>query len=192
MGIHWCLTPDDNTKDGNTNLTKVEENKDKILYDVLKKGRGNIENIKKYLPSSTNYYSEKLVEYYNNYNYEEKAIQCLSSNDIIFFDPDNGLEIPSLKNKDKYKYVSYSLLKKFWEIGKTLIIYQHGDRIKNSLDEKVEIIKMLFKNNANIATIKKNNVNYICIINGKPDSFCDRLGGFVNTDKNKGYNIKWN
>lgn len=50
--------------------------------------------------------------------------------DIIFLDPDNGLEVTSVKNgkKNSSKYLYWSEISKLFSIGKSLMIYQHFNR----------------------------------------------------------------
>jgi len=123
--------------------------------------------------------------------YEEEAIMELKNQDIIFFDPDNGIEVPSMKNSEKYKFVTYRLLVKFWNLGKSLIIYQHEGRNKGQTNEKIKILYDLINRQANIIIVKKGNVTYICVIQGGNHYIVkDEL---VNFRKNKEYEIiNWN
>lgn len=56
--------------------------------------------------------------------------QVLSRADLIFFDPDNGLEIPSkpLGRKGSSKYVYWAELGDLWRDGKSLLVFQHYPR----------------------------------------------------------------
>jgi len=126
----------------------------------------DVKYIKPYFPKNTRYYDQKLENYFMDFIYEDKAIEELKNQDIIFFDPDNGIEVPSMKNSEKYKFVTYRLLVKFWNLGKSLIIYQHEGRDKRKTDEKIEILYDLIERRANIITVKKGNVTYICVIQG--------------------------
>lgn len=56
------------------------------------------------------------------------------SSDLVFLDPDNGLEIKSKKygTKDSSKFLYWHEVKSLWETGKSLLIYQHFIREKRS------------------------------------------------------------
>jgi hypothetical protein len=55
--------------------------------------------------------------------------------DLIFFDPDNGLEVSSLpkgrKNSSKYLYLDE--VAAFYASGKSLLIYQHFPRVERAV-----------------------------------------------------------
>lgn len=50
--------------------------------------------------------------------------------EVVFFDPDNGLEVPSRSSVDLMgsKYVYYNDLQLCWERGQSLVIYHHIGR----------------------------------------------------------------
>lgn len=51
--------------------------------------------------------------------------------DLVFFDPDNGLEVSlpkGRKNSSKYLYLDEAAA--FYEAGKSLLIYQHFPRVE--------------------------------------------------------------
>lgn len=53
--------------------------------------------------------------------------------DLIFFDPDNGLEVAKPKGrKDSSKYLYLDEVAAFYTSGKSLLIYQHFPRIERS------------------------------------------------------------
>jgi hypothetical protein len=56
----------------------------------------------------------------------ERAKRC----DIVFLDPDNGLEVESRRygRKDSSKYVYLPEIKRLWNQGKSLLVYQHFAR----------------------------------------------------------------
>jgi hypothetical protein len=168
LGVHWCLAPDEmNKKDGNKPLTPKEKGKDPDLFNILTTCKNrNVKCIKSYFPAKTHYYDCLHEDYFKDFIYEEEAISKLKNQDIIFFDPDNGIEVSSTDNRSKFKYISYRLLYKFWSLGKSLIIYQHADRQKDSIEEKIMILYNLIGKEANVITVKKGQVTYICMIQG--------------------------
>jgi len=64
---------------------------------------------------------------------------------IIFLDPDNGIQPHPQKNKedkDAAKYIFYDEIERYYKLGKSLIIYNHRDRTsKEKYDEKISLIK---------------------------------------------------
>jgi hypothetical protein len=61
--------------------------------------------------------------------------QKSSNMDLVFFDPDNGIEVPSaLKTRrNSKKYVYWEELGEAWESGLSLLVYQHFCREKRDL-----------------------------------------------------------
>ena len=193
LGIHWCINNYVELKNyGDKILTQKEKNKNEELYELLVKNRHkNVKHIKPYFPNKTKYFDKILENYFMDYIYEDDAIEALKTQDIIFFDPDIGIEIQSMANSEKYKYVTYRLLIKFWNLGKSLIIYQHERGDPKKTDEKINILYNLINRQANIITVKRDNVTYICVIQGDIHYIIkDELVNFI---KNKEYKIiNWN
>lgn len=169
LGIHWCLIPNQfNRNDGNKTLSSKEAQKDPSLYKLLTTCKDrDVKYIKSYFPKNTKYFDRLHEDYSMDLIYEDESIAKLQNQEVIFFDPDNGIEVPSTNNINRYKFVSYRLLLKFWKLGKSLIIYQHGSRIKGQTDEKIRILYNLIGKTANVITVKKGNVTYICFIQRK-------------------------
>ena len=70
--------------------------------------------------------------------WNEEALRQLAGQDVVFFDPDNGLEVKSHSRTSQLgpKYVFYDELVPYWERGQSLIIYQHFDRDKQRIPHK--------------------------------------------------------
>ncbi len=60
------------------------------------------------------------------------ALAALSSTDLLFFDPDNGFEVPSKPSGTKHsnKYLYWNDLGLAWGRGASLLIFQHFTREK--------------------------------------------------------------
>jgi hypothetical protein len=58
------------------------------------------------------------------------ALEATEKADLVFFDPDNGLETASVPwtAQRARKYVFWRELRSFWEHGKSLIVYHHLNR----------------------------------------------------------------
>ena len=136
------LTPNDSHTDGKfTDYLKKPESwrgYDPTLYDrlkhiVLEKTRevyaaqsdGILPNCVFY-PTLLSDNPEVRASYFEGF--ERISKEC----ELIFFDPDNGLEVKSRPYGRKYssKYLYWREVRKFFNAGHSLLIYQHFPRIK--------------------------------------------------------------
>ena len=78
--------------------------------------------------------------------------------DIIFLDPDNGIQPnpqKDKKDKDATKYVFYDEIECYYKLGKSLIIYNHRDRSpKEEYDGKIFGVKDYVKPCSSIRVLK--------------------------------------
>ena len=66
--------------------------------------------------------------------WSQEMLAVLSGSDLLFFDPDNGIEIPSkaIGQKGSSKYVFWNELVESWEHARSLLVFQHFPRVKRS------------------------------------------------------------
>ena len=59
--------------------------------------------------------------------WHQRAMMQTSGADVVFLDPDNGLETLNMhnKNKAKEKHVKWNELKDYYDRGQNIILYQH-------------------------------------------------------------------
>lgn len=64
--------------------------------------------------------------------WREGLLAAAPNADLVFLDPDNGIEIPSkpVGHKNSSKYVTWREIQQLWESGCSLVIYQHFPRKK--------------------------------------------------------------
>ena len=151
--VCWMLTENDSRSDGKfiSYLDKREKFRkyDPELFDVLfhciRSGKRNVdfcgENslisksgyFNSIIPDNTNQREQYFNELYN------KAKQY----DLVFLDPDNGMEIKSRKKGNKFssKYVYYDEVRNLYFQGKSLLIYQHFIR-----EERNKFIQRISEN----------------------------------------------
>jgi hypothetical protein len=138
--VAWMLTPNDVRNDGNNRAYLKEPKKwkpyDPNLFDglveLLHDQEPKVELIEgtPLLPDA-NYYS-KIVP--DNRLEREKRFECLlgdaSKADLVFVDPDNGIEVPSkpLGRKDSSKYIYWGEIEAIWQQKCSILIYQHFPR----------------------------------------------------------------
>jgi len=144
MLVAWMLTEDDGRSDGKftsyLNDSMNWERFDPVLYSALcqlmSSSRRNVGLIEKseLLPEAT--YFSKITpdnrlerdQWFNNL--ESRSKGC----DLVFLDPDNGLEIKSKPygRKSSSKYLYWPEVESLWKNGKSLLIYQHFIREERS------------------------------------------------------------
>lgn len=150
VGVNWYLTPGDGRSDGKFTeyLMQGADSLDSELYYMLKKllystdgaplhenrSVAAIENSG--ILSDTIFFNE-LLDYSKATGREayredwvSRSLDTLGQPDIIFLDPDNGLEVPSVPptRKNGIKYVTYDEARRYYERAKVaLIIYNHRD-----------------------------------------------------------------
>ena len=63
--------------------------------------------------------------------YFRSAMRCASGRDLLFFDPDNGLEVKSVPpgSRGSCKYLYRAELAAAWKAGHSLLVYQHFPRV---------------------------------------------------------------
>jgi hypothetical protein len=57
----------------------------------------------------------------------DETISLAGPDTIVFFDPDNGLEVKSVskRSRDSSKYLYWDEVERVWSTGSSLLIYQH-------------------------------------------------------------------
>jgi hypothetical protein len=156
--VCWMLTENDTHNDGGRiSYLQHRENfrsYDRDLFDTLhrdvfKQNRRTIHQVQKHRLISHARYLSGFVS--DNINHRQKYFEQLSriaqGSDLIFFDPDNGIEIKSKPKgkKDSNKYLYWDEIERFWKLGYSLLIYQHFPRV-NRLDYIRKVSKALCKN----------------------------------------------
>lgn len=132
------LTESDGSRDGT--LTSYNGNRRKELKIFLGK-YANSNNrkvciLREYMINKDiayNYYKD--TEYFNHYSrseYFKDIKEEMLKNAVILLDPDNGLEVSSMRNSNGNKYVKYSEVNELYnrmDSTSVLIVYQHIGRV---------------------------------------------------------------
>jgi len=137
--ICWMLTPDDSGNEGRRtdylNQPKKWRHFDPELYDHLVVSRG-IRNIRaiesERILINCSFYSDIL-----NGNSKKRCLyfeafsRISSGSDLVFFDPDRGLEVKSIPygRKSSSMYLYWREVVRFFTAGYSLLIYQHFPRV---------------------------------------------------------------
>ena len=141
--VCWMLTPDDGRGDGSRigYLSQPEEwrDLDPQLFDhlegvVLHRGLRDVAEIENstVLPSCSFFSRPVPDDREARAVYHEGAIDSARGCDLVFFDPDNGIEVGSTKygRKESSKYVYWREIEDFWKAGHSLLLYQHFPHVE--------------------------------------------------------------
>lgn len=152
LGVNWYLVPNENHNDDGkftTYLDNTEPNNinlfetcDSILYsklqEIVNENKRNVFEIEQrhIFTDSIQFYNETLSfqnvadRNHSRQDWVEKGLLALHGCNVVFFDPDNGIEVKSYNRTCKKgpKYVFYDELEPYYKRGQSLIIYNHKSR----------------------------------------------------------------
>jgi len=141
IGVCWMLTADDGRADGNFTafLSKPQawRKYDPPLFDLLHKWVVSDRSRNVTLAQNANllpeaeFYSEFLTDSRDKREkYFKEMKEKFTACNLIFFDPDNGVEIKSAAKgrRNSSKYVYWDELGETYQAGHSILIYQHFRR----------------------------------------------------------------
>ncbi len=140
VGVCWMLTSPDQSNDGRK-LAYLEDSRkwrhrDPLLFDFLQRSVNANERGVRFLeranllPGAV-FFSELLSDdATHRVAYFDRALAALSSTDLLFFDPDTGLEVPSSPygRKESCRYLYWREVEKVAGTGASIAIFQHWKR----------------------------------------------------------------
>ncbi len=175
LGVVWYLVQDESHNDDgkhisylqtNTSNIKRFRNGDAVLYnslaEIVSEGKRNVDTIRgrNILPSNTVFYDKVLsfdgisnnspADRLKRINYRKEwvngAVKATEQCDLIFVDPDNGLEVKSVQSHQKTgpKYSFFDELDPYIQRGQSLVIYHHLCRngpAENQIKERADQLK---------------------------------------------------
>jgi hypothetical protein len=140
IGVCWMLTPDDGRSDGRKTsyLSDAERWRlyDPALFDALSKVIRNQTRHIRYaqtpeLLRGALFYSQHIPQdRMLREKWLSRAMSKLSQADVVFFDPDNGIEVRSKPkgSRGSEKYIYWDEIQRAWASGVSLLIFQHFPR----------------------------------------------------------------
>jgi hypothetical protein len=143
--VAWMLTPDDGGSDGGFRAYLEQPDQwhhfDSELYAGLRAALRStrprsvalIEDSR--LLPRTIFYSALVPDERNDREvWRRGLLEAATGVDLVFVDPDNGIEIPSrpIGYSGSSKYVSWLEIEGLWKAGHSLLIYQHFPRAPRS------------------------------------------------------------
>lgn len=152
--VHWMKTKDDGGKDGGRvaylSDPKKWQSYDKKIFEFLKehinlKNR-NVSIFEKSVCATGIRFINNNIENSSERSRLLKKIKRDKAFDLVFFDPDNGIEVNSTNSNNKHKYVLWKDIEMVYTSGKSVLVYQHYSRKKRDtfIQEKVENFKKYF------------------------------------------------
>lgn len=162
LGVVWCLYPDEtHTNDGRhvsylygTEFRNLDDDLLAVLRSIVESGRRCVAAVESsgLLPSHTVFcdapvsptsVSRHSRDYRSGYRAEwlDQCFDLTESSNLVFFDPDNGLEVASVPkhHPSAGKYIYWDELARFWERRQTLLVYHHLNRT-TSIARQVEVL----------------------------------------------------
>ena len=144
LGVCWMLTPDDGGTDGR-NLAYLQQPErfrhfDPELFDILahaasEPDRRRLQTIEDSGAVPGALYCNELLpdDVSGRTTFMEHCASQLSNTELVFFDPDNGLEVSLPKGrKNSSKYLYLDEVAAVYRTGKSVLIYQHFPRVERS------------------------------------------------------------
>ncbi len=152
LGINWYLTEDDTRTDGKFidylekhEFMRCDEELHGFLVQALANSRRHVNELKRFERFSevAAYDSVLCVEHIDalsergriqrvnhRNNWFDNSLEHLEKCELVFCDPDNGIETKSVSptGKDSVKFTYVSEINKMLSTGKSVIVYNHRDR----------------------------------------------------------------
>lgn len=113
--------------------------------------------------------------------YFERCLQMMRDRDVIFFDPDNGLEVAStpIGKPGSTKFLYLNELESAYERGHSVLLYQHFSRQKRDsfIDEKGIVIGQRLK--ASVKAFRSGNVVFFLCAQRRHEALLDESSGVI-------------
>jgi hypothetical protein len=183
LGVVWYLVPNENHLNDGRHIDYLVKEKYKecdlelfsLLSNIVISGKRNVAEIERsaVLPNQTKFYSEYLS--YNDTKancpagkqkrilirnrWLDKALETVKGCNVVFLDPDNGLQTPSVSKYSKKapKYVFYDEIERFLSLTNTLMVYHHFSRNGNhifQIRERQEVLQSLAGNSHKVVSLR--------------------------------------
>ena len=178
VGVCWMMTPDDGRSDGEKKFYFAQPGKwaghDGELFAVLQTAAGQQEERpleafeQKGLIPCARFYGAYVPDAADTrWVWFQQTLVGLGETEMVFFDPDNGIEVPSKPAgcKGSSKYVLWTEIERTWWAGKSLLIFQHFPRINREL-YICSLVEQTQKRLAadNIVALRSANVLFLLVI----------------------------
>lgn len=152
--VGWMLTADDDRPDGGFTdyLAAPDEwrHYDPALFDVLVQAvhEDNTRDVyiaeKHDLIPGAVYFSD-LLDDDNRAEHFDRLAELAKDADLVFLDPDNGMEVQSVTygQKNSHKYLYWREVEALYALGANLLIYQHFPRVERDMFIRSLVVEMM-------------------------------------------------
>lgn len=164
LGVCWMLTPEDQRSDGRKTAYLSHPEKwqyhDPQLFAALAAALAgpnprHVRHIElnHHIPQARFFGTVVPDDKVGRTMWHDEALAALTNADLLFFDPDNGIEIPSkpIGRKDSSKYVHWEELEGAWYVGSSLLVFQYFPRVKR--DKYIQALVEEFGNRTEGSTV---------------------------------------
>jgi hypothetical protein len=163
IGVVWCLFPDESHNNDGRHITylrdpafqSLDSKLISMLRYIIESGRRSISVIGSSgilprgtifcgdtacLPNEPKGTCEDRLSY--RAAWLTKCLALTKTTDLVFFDPDNGIEVASIPKRHPKagKYIYLDEIAPFWRRGQALMIYHHLNRTKPVTDQVEELL----------------------------------------------------
>ena len=176
IGVCWMLTEDDGGPHGKNRGYREEPSKwrgfDPELFDLLtalpnRPSLADFQRIERQglIPEAI-YFEDLTPDPLTERNkFHHNCLAKLAAVDLVFFDPDNGLKVPSrhMGRKGSNKYVCYDEIAAHYAAGQSALVYQHFPMNEQRPDflERVSTLIREETRNANVWSFETPHVAFI-------------------------------
>lgn len=146
IGVNWYLAPDESHNADGKHIGYITDTRYNGCDDSLRNSLKEIVNGQRSISAletmdlvpNAIYYHEVLYSpsrTFSRRDWHIKSLEVLSSADIVFLDPDNGLLVKSVStgSAKSNKYVISNEIADYFTAGKSVIIYNHRCREQESI-----------------------------------------------------------
>ncbi len=158
LGVIWCLYPDESHNGdgrhisylGHPEFLGLDEELRATLRPIVESGHRSISAVVDagILPRGTIFFdapvcvpkgipSKRADRLSHRSKWLKSCFRFTKTRDLVFFDPDNGVEVPSIAKYDAKggKYIYWDELTPFWKRGQALLIYHHLNRTRPAAEQ---------------------------------------------------------
>jgi hypothetical protein len=166
LGVAWCLFPDETHNNDGRYVSYLDrpafEGLDDRLLRTLRRivgsGKRAVSSVSRsgIFPRETVFFAASVADSGTRHSQADRLrhrtdwlARCLTKTetcDLVFFDPDNGLEVASVpkRHPNAGKYIYWDEVDPFWRRGQALLIYHHLNRTA-SADQQVRRMQDRFR-----------------------------------------------
>jgi hypothetical protein len=168
LGVVWCLVEDERHNSDGRHIGYLDRPEfrslDSELHDrlarIVHSGRRSVRQVMRasIFPANTLYFAVPIMRLSEKTDRSAReagrakwlsgALAATAECDLVFLDPDNGLETPSVPRHSRKasKYVFWDELSSFWKRGQSLVVYHHLNR-SASVQDQTKALRQRFLNN---------------------------------------------